>query len=255
MKISSSLLLTILLIGVVSGQQLPSVVAESSYCNLVSLTTPELVLDIEQNLSAKSSYQIKLTQHYEVSNTTIALAYIQSQQDLMLQSTTSKLISTMYTENVSNELVFIDAKNEYILAIEIIDQTNNFFDYVLLKANLDSTNTNNIMTKFTLISDNTTNSTSNTTNSTSNTTNSTSNTTDSMIISDIISIDSSWMYFLVKKGSVQQSLYKLDLTKLQTGDTSKTLLLVANINQADKPVNIIGGNIYHLYDRNTMQFY
>lgn len=63
------------------------------------------------------------------------------------------------------------------------------------------------------------------------------------------------MYFLVKNGSVQQSLYKLNLTNLQTGDSSKQLLFVANINDIDKPVNIIGGNIYHLYDRNTMQFY
>lgn len=153
---------------------------------MVSLTTPELALDIEQNPTQQSNYQIKLTEQYQVSNVTLALGYIQSQQDLMLQVTTPDLVSTLYTENVSNDLVFIDAKNGYMLAIEIIDQINNFYDYVVLKANLDPFNSENMLSKLTLIPE--------------MPTGSSNNTKESLIISRIISMDSSWMYFLVKDG-------------------------------------------------------
>lgn len=146
-----SLALIILIVGVVNSQQLPSTLAQSNYCDIVSLTTPELALDIQQNPINQSNSQIKLTQNYQLNNTTLALTYIQSQQDLILQTTTSDLVSTLYTENVSNDLVFIDAQNGFILAIEIIDQINNFYDYVLLKANVEVANSSKIMTRFSVI--------------------------------------------------------------------------------------------------------
>lgn len=146
-----SLALIILIVGVVNSQQLPSTLAQSNYCDILSLTTPELALDIQQNPINQSNSQIKLTQNYQLNNTTLALTYIQSQQDLILQTTTSDLVSTLYTENVSNDLVFIDAQNGFILAIEIIDQINNFYDYVLLKANVEVANSSKIMTRFSVI--------------------------------------------------------------------------------------------------------
>lgn len=50
-------------------------------------------------------------------------------------------MSTLYTEDVNKDLIFIDSRDQYIIAIEITESVNATFKYVLLQASLRNSST------------------------------------------------------------------------------------------------------------------
>lgn len=56
----------------------------------------------------------------------------------MIEETSAKLASKIYTEDIDGKLVYIDGRDGYVIALEVANDTVSSYNYVLLKADIEN---------------------------------------------------------------------------------------------------------------------
>lgn len=54
----------------------------------------------------------------------------------MIEETSAKVASKIYTEDIDGKLVYIDGRDGYVIALEVANDTTSSYNYVLLKADI-----------------------------------------------------------------------------------------------------------------------
>lgn len=143
----SNLILSALLLSTIA---LGRTDLEGQYCSLRSGTTPEIVMGVNLNSQSRASTELILrTQSFISGTKVVSLSYIENQGSLTIEETDSTLANVIHSENTANTLVYIDGRNQYVIAKEVTSTTTAAFSYVVFKANLG---TSGLMTKTTISS-------------------------------------------------------------------------------------------------------
>lgn len=56
----------------------------------------------------------------------------------MIEETSAKLASKIYTEDIDGKLVYIDGRDGFVIALEVANDTKYSYNYVLLKADIEN---------------------------------------------------------------------------------------------------------------------
>lgn len=137
------LILSVLLLSTIA---LGKTDLQAQYCSLKNGTTGEIVIGVKPSAQSRdSTWFVMRTQSFASTGGVVSLSYTENQGSLSIEETDSTLTTKVHTDATDNTLVYIDSRNQYILAKQVTNAVTGEFSYVLLQATLGTAGT---MTKF-----------------------------------------------------------------------------------------------------------
>ncbi len=110
---------------------------QDNYCQVNPNATHEIKMELKKSATERSPTEIIFKSQSFTSNfKTVSLSYIQDGPDIFIEETGSDLKPVVHTQSIDKDLIFIDARDEYIIAKEIKDLAAGDVQYVLFKANI-----------------------------------------------------------------------------------------------------------------------